>query len=566
MTELLLHPALLLYIAAAVIWLLPSTIGRLLAVVAPLVALASLWQLDSGMAVHFAGLGWELFRADRLALIFGSIFLGALAIGMLFAWPENSRRIFSAGLLYGGSAVGSTLAGDLPTLFVFWEFTALASLPLMIHRHPDYGLQISALTRYFAVQMLSGVFLLFGLAQRAHADLGLGFDHIGLDSPGGLAILLAFGIKAAFPFLHNWVQDAYPRSGPAGTVLLSTFTTKLAIYALIRGYAGTEILIYIGAAMTLFPIFFAVLENDLRRVLAYSLNNQLGFMVVGVGIGTPLALDGAAAHAFCHILYKSLLFMSMGAVLFRVGTTKATELGGLYSSMPWTARFCMIGSASISAVPLLSGFVSKSLILSAAVYEGYPVIWLILLFASAGVLDHSGIKVPFFAFFAHDSGKRVEEAPWPMLVAMGLTALACIVVGVAPALLYALLPNLGSDYHPYTGDHVVTQMQLLLFAGLAFVWLFRSGRYPDEVRALHLDFDVTYRRWIPQSVLAVDHLFSRWGHATDTLRQRALGGVLRRMDRYGHDTGLLGGTPAVGWMAAAFMLLAVIVGGLLASA
>lgn len=562
-TEALMHPALVLYIAAALVLLVPAALGRLVAVAAPLVGLALLWHLDSGMLVAFAGLEWELFRADRLARIFGTIFLIAGGIGMLYAWAEDSRRIFAGGLAYCGSAVGATLAGDLPSLFLFWELTALASLPLLIYRHPDYGLSLSALARYFAIQIMSGVLLLFGLAERWAAGLELDFNHLGLETPGGLAILLAFGIKAAFPFLHNWVQDAYPRSGPAGTVLLSTFTTKLAIYALIRGYAGTEILITIGAVMTLFPIFFAVLENDLRRVLAYSLNNQLGFMVVGVGIGTPLALDGAAAHAFCHILYKSLLFMSMGAVLHRVGTTKATELGGLYSSMPWTARFCIIGSASISAVPFLSGFVSKSLILAAAVHEGHAIVWLALLFASAGVLDHSGIKVPFFAFFAHDSGKRVQEAPWPMLVAMGITAAACVLVGVAPSLLYQLLPHQGAEFVPYTADHLVTQMQLLLFAGLAFIWLFRSGRYPDEVRAIHLDFDVTYRRWIPQSVLSVDAEFSRWGHKLADLRRRGLSGLLDTIARHANDTGVLGGTPAIGWMTAAFLLLAAVVGGML---
>ncbi len=562
-SELLLHPAMLLYLAAALVTIAPKAPARLLAVAAPLLALLMLWRLDDGMVLHFAGIDWEFFRADRLARIFGTIFLLAGSIGMLYAWAEDQRRIFAGGLAYCGSAVGATLAGDLPTLFLFWELTALASLPLLIHRHPDYGLSISALARYFAIQILSGVLLLFGLAERLAAGLDLDFNNIGLGVPGGLAILLAFGIKAAFPFLHNWVQDAYPRSGPAGTVLLSTFTTKLAIYALIRGYAGTEILITVGAVMTLFPIFFAVLENDLRRVLAYSLNNQLGFMVVGVGIGTPLALDGAAAHAFCHILYKSLLFMSMGAVLHRVGTTKATELGGLYSSMPWTARFCIIGSASISAVPFLSGFVSKSLILAAAIHEGHPVVWMALLFASAGVLDHSGIKVPFFAFFAHDSGKRVDEAPLPMLIAMGITAGACILIGVAPGLLYQLLPNQGSEFVPYTADHLVTQMQLLLFAGLAFIWLFRSGRYPDEIRAVHLDFDVTYRRWIPQSVLMLNAEGSRWGQKITALRQRGLSALLQNLSRHGDDTGVVGGTPAIGWMTAAFLLLAAVVGSLL---
>ena len=318
-----------------------------------------------------------------------------------------------------------------------------------------------------------------------------------LQDPGAWLILLAFGIKCAFPLLHNWLQDAYPEATITGTVVLSVFTTKLAIYALARGFAGTELLIPIGAAMTVFPIFFAVIENDMRRVLSYSLNNQLGFMVVGVGIGTEMAINGAAGHAFAHILYKSLLFMAMGAVLYRVGTIKASELGGLYKSMPWTTAFCIVGSMSISAFPLMSGFVTKSMILFAAAEEHLWVVWLVLLFASAGVLDHSGIKIPFFTFFAHDSGKRCEEAPLNMRLAMGVIAVACIAIGVFPQLLYSLLPY-ATDYAPYTSTHVVTQLQLLLFSALGFVMLFRSGLYPPEIPSVNLDFDWLYRKAAPR--------------------------------------------------------------------
>ena len=160
-----------------------------------------------------------------------------------------------------------------------------------------------------------------------------------INAPGAVLILAGFGIKAAFPMVHNWLQDSYPRASETGAVVLSVFTTKLAVYALARYFAGLEWLIWIGAVMTVFPVFFAVIENDLRKVLAYSLNNQVGFMVCAVGIGTQLAVNGAAAHAFAHIMYKALLFMSMGAVLYRTGTTKANELGGLQRTMPWATQF-----------------------------------------------------------------------------------------------------------------------------------------------------------------------------------------------------------------------------------
>ena len=351
--------------------------------------------------------------------------------------------------------------------------------------------------RYLIIQVGSGVLLLAGAIIHFKEAGSLDFTKMGLTGLGPALIFIAFGIKAAFPLLHNWLQDAYPQATVTGTVFLSAFTTKLAIYALARGFPGTEMLIWIGATMTAFPIFYAVIENDLRRVLAYSLNNQLGFMVVGIGIGTELALNGTAAHAFSHILYKALLFMSMGAVLYRTGTINGSELGGLYKSMPYTAGFCIIGAASISAFPLFSGFISKSLIIAAAAEEGHWIVWLVLLFASAGVFHHSGIKIPYFAFFQHDSGMRPKEAPKNMLIAMGIAAFLCIAVGVYPAPLYAILP-FQTNFVPYTTTHVVTQLQLLLFSALAFTYLMKTGLYPPELKSTNLDFDWTYRRMLPR--------------------------------------------------------------------
>lgn len=346
-----------------------------------------------------------------------------------------------------------------------------------------------------------------------------------LDSVGTWLIFLAFGIKCAFPLMHNWLQDAYPAATPTGTVTLSAFTTKLAIYALARGFAGTEFLIYIGAAMSLFPIFFAAIENNLRRVLAYSLNNQLGFMVVGIGIGTPLALDGTVAHAFVHVIYKALLFMSVGAVIYRTGTAKVSDLGGLWKSMPWTMAFCIVGSLSISAFPLFSGFVAKSLILSATASAGHIWVWMALVVASVGVLEHAGIKIPYSMFFGHDRGWKVKEAPLSMLLVMGLAASLCVLIGIFPQTLYALLPY-PVDYLPYTTDHVITQLQMLFFAALAFALLIRFNIYPAEYRSINLDFDWVYRRFLPNVLRVITHyvtvLWRAYTRFADRRIERAL--------------------------------------------
>ena len=499
-----LSPGLTLIVGSFLIPLLPGKFRSAYMVLLPLLGLAHLAQLTTGDfgSIDLVGLQLVTLRVDRWSMLFGSIFMIAALISAIYALHLRSAWQVAAGFAYAGSAIGAVFAGDLVTLFIFWELTAVTSVLLVWA-----GGTVSAYRagmRYFIAQISSGMLLFFGAVIQYQATGSLDFGHIGLDAPGGWLIFIAFGIKCAFPLLHTWLQDAYPEATAVGTVFLSAFTTKLAVYALARGFSGTELLIPIGAVMTAFPIFFAVIENDLRKVLAYSLNNQLGFMVVGIGIGSELSLNGTAAHAFTHIIYKALLFMSMGAVLHRVGTVRGSELGGLYKSMPLTTIFCIIGAASISGFPLFSGFVSKSMILSAAGQGAYLLTWITLLFASAGVFHHSGIKIPYFAFFGHDSGKRCKEAPANMLVAMGIAALLCVGIGVMPAPLYAILPY-PVAYEPYTVSHVLAQLQLLMFSALAFSILMWTHVYPPELRAINLDVDWLWR------VAAM----SMWRRATD---------------------------------------------------
>ena len=491
-----LNPGLVLILGALVVPFLRGPLKAAWMLMLPVAGFAVALGLEPGLhgQIQVFALKLVTLRVDKLALAFSYVFLIAAFVGILFSLNDDDPVQQVSGLIYAGAAIAAVFAGDLATLFVYWELTAIASVFLIWARGTDRAYRAGM--RYLIIQVGSGVILFSGALLHFSQTGSLEFGRIGTDGLGGKLILLAFGIKCAFPLLHSWLEDAYPEATVGGTVMLSAFTTKLAVYALARGYAGTEFLIWIGAAMTAFPIFYAVIENDLRRVLAYSLNNQLGFMVVGVGVGTEMAINGTVAHAFSHILYKALLFMSMGAVLYRTGTVKATELGGLYRTMPWTMGFCCVGAASISAFPLFSGFISKAMIITAAADGGYWGVWAILLFASAGVFHHSGIKIPFFAFFAHDSGKRPAEAPLNMLIAMGIAAALCIGIGVWPKPLYDLLP-FAVDFKPYTAAHVITQLQLLLFSALAFAFLMRTGLYPPELRSVNIDVEIVYRKFLP---------------------------------------------------------------------
>ena len=534
-----LPPGMVLILGAFLVPLIRGRAKSAFMLLLPVLGATQLWMLpdDFTLTAQVFGYDLTLVRADGLALVWGWVFHIAALLSVIYALHEDDDVQKVSALAYSGSAIAAVFAGDLITLFVFWEATAITSVFLIWARRTERSFRVGM--RYLLIQVGSGVLLLAGAIWHFSDTGSLAFVNLGLSSPGTLLIFIAFGIKAAFPFLHNWLQDAYPEATVTGTVWLSAFTTKLAIYALARGFAGTEVLIPIGAAMTAFPIFYAVIENDLRRVLAYSLNNQLGYMVVGVGIGSELALNGAAAHAFAHIIYKGLLFMSVGAVLHRTGTAKGSELGGLWKSMPWTTTFCIIGAAAISAFPLFSGFVSKSMILTAAAEEHHTITFLILLFASAGVFHHSGIKIPYFAFFAHDSGKRVKEAPWNMLLAMAIASVLCIGLGVWYEPLYALLPY-DVDFVPYDMTHVVTQLQLLLYSAVAFVFLQKTGLYPPELKSTNLDFDWVYRRALPRVIAVVRHHGGRVWDAQKELGLRSVLSVLDSTRRHYSPHGALG--------------------------
>ncbi len=482
----------------------------------PLLAFTDLIFLPQGESWQVGFLNYTLIlsRVDKLSLVFGYIFILITFIGMIYSIHVRDNTQHVAAFCYAGGALGVTFAGDLISLFFFWELMAVASTFLILAQKT--GDARKAAFRYFLWHFFGGVCLLAGIIFYVSTRGTIAFSFIGLSDTGTFLIFVGFCLNAAvFPF-HSWLPDAYPRATITGAVFMSAMTTKSAVYILARTYPGSEILMWAGAFMTCFPIFYAVIANDMRRVLSYSLINQVGFMICGIGIGSQLAINGVVAHAFCHIIYKALLFMSMGAVMHMTGRIRATDLGGLYKTMPMTAVFCIVGAASISAFPLFSGFISKSLTVSAVAESHQTIIWLMLLFASAGVFHHAGIKVPYFVFFGHDSGIITKEPPLNMRLAMGIAAFICIFLGVYPAPLYHILP-FPITYQPYTFFHVIGMLELLMFGALAFTVLILSGFYPAELRAINLDTDWLFRKPGRAFITFCDRPLKTFGGAIETL-------------------------------------------------
>ncbi|MBW1868310.1 MAG: Na(+)/H(+) antiporter subunit D [Deltaproteobacteria bacterium] len=498
----------------------------------PVLAFITLVSMPEGKYWIVNILEYDLIfgRVDKLSMVFGYIFTIITFIGVLFTLKVADDMQRMAAFMYAGGALGVTFAGDFLTLYLFWELLAISSTFLILARRTKASQ--AAAFRYILVHVFGGLCLLAGIVFYIHNSGTAEFGYIGLNGAASYLIFIGIALNAAIPPLHPWLQDAYPEATVTGAVFLSALTTKSAVYVMARTFPGAELLIWMGAFMTIMPIFYAVLENDIRRVLAYSLINQVGFMMVGIGIGTQLAINGTVSHAFCHILYKALLFMSTGSVLLMTGKIRCTDLGGIYKTMPLTCLFCMIGAASISAFPLFSGFVSKSMIISAAAHGKLAVIWLTLQFASAGVFHHAGIKVPFFTFFSEDSGIRAKEPPLNMLLAMGITAFLCIAIGIYPGPLYSILPY-PVDYVPYTGAHVIGQLQLLMFGALAFCLLILSGYYPAEMRAINLDTDWFYRKGGRLFYHAMDRIFNGLNSVSDRILAGALASYLGRVSKEG---------------------------------
>jgi multicomponent Na+:H+ antiporter subunit D len=483
-------PAALLIIGALLVPFFKGKAKNWYVILLPAAAFYLISQLDVGSSYsfHFFGFDLTFLRVDKLSKVFGYIFTLNAVAAFVYAFYLKDSSQHMAALFYIGSALGVVFAGDLVSLYFFWEVMAVASTFLILARKTKKA--EAAGMRYILVHIFGGLCLLAGVVIYITQTGSIAFDAMTDRNLGTYLILIGILVNAAAPPMHAWLPDAYPEATVTGGVILSAYTTKTAVYTLVRGFPGWEILVVVGCIMTIYGIIYALLENDMRRILAYSIINQVGFMVTGVGIGTMMSLNGTVAHAFCHIIYKALLWMSAGSVLYMTGKSKCTDLGGLYKTMPWTLIFGAVGALSISSFPATSGFTSKSLIIDGAVHQHLVWVWLVLEIASAGVFLHAGIKFPYFVFFAKDKGLRPGETNKSMLLAMGFLSFMCIFLGLYPQPLYNVLP-FEVHYQAYTFNHVVAQLQLLMLSALVF---FLFLKLLKRTETISIDTDWFYRK------------------------------------------------------------------------
>ena len=555
MTELAFPPGLILVLGALFVPFL-AKLRTVLIIGLPVICLLFVWLLPDSYILSWSFMGFELepIRVSVIGRLFATVFAIMTLVGGIYASRQATNFELTAALIYAGSAIGVTLAGDLITLFVFWELMAIGSTLVIWAAGHEAAYRASM--RYLLIHLLGGVILMAGITGHIVETDSIRVTSLQLESIAQYLILAGFLINAGAPPLSAWIADAYPEASPSGTVFLSAFTTKTAVFTLIVMFPGTWILIPIGIYMIFYGIIYALLENDMRRILAYSIVNQVGFMVTGIGLGTEMAINGAAAHAFAHIIYKALLLMSAGAVLYRTGKRRCTELGGLFQTMPWTTLFGIIVALATSSFPFTSGFVSKSMSAQSAADQHLAIVWFALAAASAGVFLHAGIKFPWYVFFQQDSGLRPPEAPGNMQLAMFIFAFLCLFLGIYPQPLYALLP-FAVNYEPYTAAHLVAQFQLLLFAGLAFFVMLPLMK---RTLTISLDFDWFYRYLFKTLSMNFIQQASRLGSQLESLSRQNFARLFDGLHRHHGPEGILSRTWPTGSMV---LWIAILLGGIL---
>jgi len=496
LNELVFPPAFIMLLGAVLLPFLTRRIRPVVFLLATFATLLLILNMPDGARITTQLMNYTLTlcKVDSLSRIFGIIFAFIAFAGGIYSFHIKETGQQMAALLYAGSAIGVTFAGDFFTLFIYWEIMAVASTYLIWARRSKESQKAGI--RYLLYHVLGGGLLFAGIL--LHISKSGGSILItGKLAQGPLSswlILLGVVINAAVPPLHAWLSDAYPKATVTGAVFLSAFTTKSAVYVLLRLFPGWEILLIFGTIMTVYGVIFAILSNDIRGILAYHIISQVGYMVAGVGIGTFMSMDGTAAHAFSHILYKALLFMGAGMVLHTTGKSKLTELGGLFRAMPRTFWLYMIAAFSISGFPLFNGFISKSMVVAGALEAHHSIAYLFLNLAAVGTFLSVGIKLPYFTWFSSKKDKNLvpTKPPKNMHIGMAIVAFFCILHGIFPSLLYKYLPTyLEHQWNPFTTHHLVEAGQILIFTFIAF-WFFRKKLEPHAT--ISLDMDWFYRK------------------------------------------------------------------------
>ncbi len=500
------HPGIFLIFAGIITAAVPKKVRRVLLVLCPAAALLAALCIPVGIQLVFSFAGnynFVYLQLTQQNYIFLVVFAMTALVNGIYAAQNDSRLEAFASMGYAGSALGVTLAGDWLTLLLFWELMAVTSLFLIWGQKRKEA--TAAGFRYILMHMFGGSLLLFGIAlETAKGNYLIANLTAGPHDAAFWLIFAGVAVNAAFVPLHAWVPDAYPQSSVTGGNYLCAFTTKVAILCLARVFAGFDFLLIAGLIMIFYGAIFALMENDMRRLLSYHIISQLGYMVTDLSFQGTTAVSAAGALAAGNVIYKSLLFMCAGAVMYATGKRKISELGGLARKMPLTCVVFFIAAFSIAGAPPFAGFTLKSLsILTAQEAGNHLVVWLMV---AGNILTVMSIafKMGYFVFFGKERADvEVGRVPLNMKIAMLIGAANCIWIGFLPQFVYRRFMPYPVDYHPYHLGHILEYVMLITSVLIAFL-MYLDKMAPHDT--ITLDVDWFLRRPFKRAVYAIS-----WG-------------------------------------------------------
>jgi len=481
---------------------------------------------------HVLNFGLAL-RMSPLAWFFGMIVMGLAVLVVPFSLTymrgrERQDYFFFALMTSIGAMMGVLFAGDLLSLFFFWEIMTWSSfLNVIYYRYEAQtaGLKYFLMSLIGAYAMFVAILMVFartGAVEFRAVSAGLPLFSRAEQITIFVLFLVGFGVKAAILPLHTWAPDAYEISPAPFTALFSGAMSKMGAYGLalvLFSLGGLKLfaafgsvlgtpdfhyaVAWLGAITALVATFIAVVQEDAKRLLAYSSVAQVGYIVLGFGVASTFGVAGALFQALNHAIFKGMLFLVMGAVFFRTGTHHMSELGGLIKRMPYSFVVMLFGIISLAGVPPLSGFPVKWMLYEALVEKRMVFLLIVAMIASTGAFLYAyRLIVSVFLGPLPEKFENVREAPWsmriPMLVLLTLTVLfgvrptfALKLVAAAMAHLPGVRPLQLSGYHltapagavdPFTVAVTIGAALLIAVVLMALLW---SRSRPVSDRDIH---------------------------------------------------------------------------------
>ena len=504
-------------------------------------ALASLWLLlghEFGAAAAMAQMGLPvvLLNLDAINRIFGVVMLIILAILAIYSSARRNRYEDAAILLLAGGALSALFVGDLVS---FVAAAALAGLAAawIVFASTEEGAERAGV-RLLIWHGLEGLLFLIGVALHLTAGAASSiFARLDADTISGACIFAALMIRIGAPFAHVWLKDVVSHASPTGGAALSAFTTMLGVYALVRLFPAEPILMPIGAAMIVIGALFAAAEDDLRRAAGYALTAQTGVCVALVGEGSPLSIAAAEGHAFAVLLAFVALQMTMGGVLERTGSTRVSQMRGLFTAMPMSTLLMVVAGLACAAMPAFAAFATHTVALQALAQWELRWIWFCIAALPGVLVIVLALRPALAAHRTIAKPRAFNEARFPMLLGAGLGAFLSLLIGLAPRWLYDLMPT-GLAFQPFALDRLAPQLELLGASGVVYLMLYAVKAAPQTLQAHMPDIDALYRgpmaqagRWAGVVLLRAYGAWQAAATATGYASGRVLARIARRCDR-----------------------------------